>query len=92
LDKYCEVFDLNDYRLHRSQYFGSILAGRKDDSYKQEIYEAIKRKGVRIPKGTYLYLFPDSVLDFIKTHFPDFLRYVVKHTPEFVKRRNRMFK
>ncbi len=81
LDLYNKVFDLNDYRMHRSKYFGLALSGRKNDAFKQEIYDAIKRDNFPIPFGAYLYRYPHAIFQF-----------GIRHCPEFIKRQYRKLK
>ena len=78
LDLYDKVFDLNDYWTHRSKYFGLVLSGRKNDLFKQEIYDAIKQDKFHIPFSAYLYRYPQAIFQF-----------GIRHCPEFVKRQYR---
>jgi hypothetical protein len=71
LDLYHAVFNLNDYRKHRSTYFGLVLGGWKDDHYMQELYHAIKRDNIHVPFGACLY---------------GYLLAIFRHCPEFIKR------
>ena len=87
LDLYEKVFDLDDYRAHRSKYFGLILSGRKEDLFKQEIYAAIKRDDFHIPLGAYMYRYPQAIFQFAVEHCPEFLK-----KSEFFKRQYRKLK
>jgi hypothetical protein len=81
LDLYNKVFNLNDYQMNRSKYFGMVLGGRKDDPFKQEIYDAIKRNNFQVPFGAYLYRYP-----------LEFHQFGVRHCPEFIKKLYRKLK
>jgi len=74
LDLYNMVFDLDDYRRHRSKYFGIVLAEWKHDLHKQEIFNEIKRQNFRVPLGAYLYRYPLAVFQFGVRHCPDFIK------------------
>lgn len=74
LDLYNNVFDLNDYHIHRSKYFGRVLSERKNDAFQQEIYDAIKRDNFPIPFGAYLYCYPQTISQFGIRHCPDFIK------------------
>jgi len=81
LDLYDKVFDLNNYRMHRSNYFGRIMGGRKNDPWKKDIYEVIKKDNFRVPLGAYVYSCPLAILQF-----------GIRHCPEFIKRQYRKLK
>ncbi|KKH18142.1 hypothetical protein DU48_14445 [Methanosarcina mazei] len=74
LDLYNKVFDLNDYRMHRSKYFALVLSERKNDALKQEIYDAIKRDNFSIPFSSYLYSYPHVIFQFGIRHCPGFIK------------------
>ncbi|KKG84864.1 hypothetical protein DU57_02365 [Methanosarcina mazei] len=73
LDLYNNVFDLNDYQMHRSKYFGLVLSGRKNDAFKQEIYDVIKRDNFSIPSCAYLYRYPQAIFQLGMRHCPEFI-------------------
>jgi len=81
LDLYNKVFDLDDYRMRRSKYFGLVLGGWKNDLMKQEIYDTIKQDKYHIPFGAYLYRYPEVIFQF-----------GIRHCPEFIKRPYRKLK
>lgn len=87
LDLYDKVFDLDDYRMYRSKYFGLVLGEWKNDLMKQEIYHAIKRENFHIPFGAYLYRYPQTIFQFGIRHCPEFVK-----RSEFVKRQYRKLK
>lgn len=74
LDLYDKVFDLNDYRMRRSKYFGLVLGGWKNDLMKQEIYDIIKRDNFHVPLDTYLYRYPQAIFQFATRHCPEFVK------------------
>lgn len=85
LGLYNKVFNLNDYQMHRSKYFGLVLSGRKNDLMKQEIYDAIKRDNFSIPFSAYLYRYPQAIFQF-------FVHFGIRHCPEFIKRQYKNLK
>lgn len=84
LDLYDKVFDLNDYRMRRSKYFGLVLGGWKNDLMKQEIYDVIKRDNFHVPFSAYLYRYPQAIFQFAIRHCPEFMK-----RSEFIKRQYR---
>ncbi|KKH72632.1 hypothetical protein DU78_01840, partial [Methanosarcina mazei] len=81
LNLYNKVFNLSNYQMHRSKYFGLVLSGRKNDLMKQEIYDSIKRDHFPIPFGAYLYRYPQAIFQF-----------GIRHCPEFIKRQYKNLK
>lgn len=78
LDLYRGVFDMDDYQQYRSKYFGKVLSGRKDDHFKQEIFDAIGRTEFKIPFNAYIYRYPQSIIKFGIRHCPMFIRRLYK--------------
>lgn len=74
LELYDEVFDLNDYRVHRSKYFGKMLSARRSEPFQQEIYDAIKERDYHIPTSAHLYRCVYTALDFGVKYCPQFIR------------------
>lgn len=74
LDFYKKVFDLSDYHMHRSKYFGLVLSERKNDAFQQEIFDAIKRDNFPIPLGAYLYRYSQTIFQFGSRHCPEFVK------------------
>ncbi len=74
LDLYRGVFDLDDYQQNRSRYFGNVLGGRKDDHFKQEIFDAIGQSDFKIPFSAHIYRYHQSILKFGIRHCPDFIK------------------
>ncbi len=74
LDLYRSVFDLDDYQQHRSRYFSKVLSGRKDDHFKEEIFDAIGQGDFKIPFSAHIYGYPQSILRLGKRHCPMFMR------------------
>jgi hypothetical protein len=74
LDLYDRVFNLNDYRAHRSKYFGLVMGSWKNDHYLREIHDTIKQNNFHIPLGAYLYRYPQAIFQFGIRHCPEFIK------------------
>lgn len=71
---YNKVFDLNDYQIHRSKYFGMILGDWKNDLMKKEIYDSIKLNQYPVPFAAYFYRYPLEILQYGARHCPEFIK------------------
>lgn len=74
LDLYDRVFNLNDYQMHRSKYFGLVMGGWKNDLYMKEIHDTIKQNNFHVPFGAYLYRYPQAIFQLGIRHCLEFIK------------------